>query len=381
MDQLSRDFASGLFDSAGPCLSLYQPTHRPFTGRQGDAIRFKNLVGELESSLAKQHSAREIAPLIAPFRELAENSEFWRGTMRDGLAVFGAPGMFRVYMLQRPMPELAIVAKSFHIKPLLRVLQSADNFHILGIDRQRIRLFAGNRDHLDEVELPEGFPRTSEDVLGEQEYKRFVEAWAPQTGQAAIMHGGGRSSSGVLEAALERYFRGIDDAVLEQYSRPSKQPLLLVGLPENLAIFRSVSRNPHLLEASIDVNPDSLSIEELRERAWRKVEPYYLDRLAGLVDRYKEAYAHEKGDSDVAKVARSSVQGRVDTLLIDADRKVPGRMDPETGGIDFEDLSHPEIDDLLDDIAQQVLRSGREVVVVPSERMPTDTGLAAIYRF
>ena len=35
----------------GPCLSLYQPTHRSFPERQQDPIRFKHLVRQLEDSL------------------------------------------------------------------------------------------------------------------------------------------------------------------------------------------------------------------------------------------------------------------------------------------------------------------------------------------
>jgi hypothetical protein len=36
---------------------------------------------------------------------------------------------------------------------------------------------------------------------------------------------------------------------------------------------------------------------------------------------------------------------------------------------------------LLDDLSAVVLQNGGEVIIVPAERMPTDTGLAAIYRF
>jgi hypothetical protein len=36
---------------------------------------------------------------------------------------------------------------------------------------------------------------------------------------------------------------------------------------------------------------------------------------------------------------------------------------------------------MLDDLAELVLGKGGEVVVVPRERMPIDSGLAAIYRF
>ena len=45
------------------------------------------------------------------------------------------------------------------------------------------------------------------------------------------------------------------------------------------------------------------------------------------------------------------------------------------------DLSHPEVDDVLDDLGERVAKTGGDVVMVPAERMPTRTGAAAIYRF
>ncbi|NLG74831.1 MAG: hypothetical protein GX535_01195, partial [Xanthomonadaceae bacterium] len=39
-----------------PCLSLYQPTHRSFPDNRQDSIRFKNLVRQLQQSLAERYS-------------------------------------------------------------------------------------------------------------------------------------------------------------------------------------------------------------------------------------------------------------------------------------------------------------------------------------
>jgi hypothetical protein len=75
------------------------------------------------------------------------------------------------------------------------------------------------------------------------------------------------------------------------------------------------------------------------------------------------------------------VAGRVATLLIEADREVPGRIDAATGDIEFEDLPYPEVDDVLDDLGALALKMGGRVVIVPTERMPTETGIAAIYRY
>ena len=73
--------------------------------------------------------------------------------------------------------------------------------------------------------------------------------------------------------------------------------------------------------------------------------------------------------------------GRVSTLLIDADSYVPARIDAMTGRIEYDDHADPEVDDLLDDVGELVLKNGGQIVIVPAERMPTRTGLAAIYRF
>jgi hypothetical protein len=44
-------------------------------------------------------------------------------------------------------------------------------------------------------------------------------------------------------------------------------------------------------------------------------------------------------------------------------------------------LKDPQVDDLLDDLAELVLSKGGQVVVVPTVDMPTTAGVAAIFRF
>lgn len=387
MDSLLNDFTSGLLDSVQPpCLSLYQPTIRTHPDKQQNLIRFRNLLSALEESLRREHSTRDIRPLLEPFERLAANSVFWATETRDGLAVLAAPDFFRVYHFQRAVPELAIVASSFHVKPLLRQLQSADGYYVLSLDRQKIRLFEGNRDRLDEVALATDVPQTITDVAGEADQQQNLSTWTPARAAGGPGSGGGvfygeGTEAHAGDAATDRFFRAVDRAVLEHYSRPSGQPLLLVAGEENQSHFRRLSHNPSLLADGITIDPNALSLDELRERAWRAMEPHYLARLARLIENFDTARAHARGDADLAQAGRNAVAGRVETLLIDADHRVPGQLDATTGEISYADLADPHVDDVLDDLAQLVLKQRGEVVVVPTERMPTDTGIAAIYRF
>jgi hypothetical protein len=364
-----------------PCLSLYQPTHRHHPENQQDPIRYGNLLKQLEASLTQAYPAREVEPLLAPFRALATDRDFWRYA-RDGLAVLGAEGIFRVFRLQRSVAEVAIAADSFHTKPLLRILQSSDRFQVLAVNRQSIRLFEGNRDVLDEIEPAEGVPRTITDALGDEltEPHLTVAAYGGKGPSGTMFHGHGSKESEV-DSDAERFFRAVDRAIAEHHSRPSGLPLILAALPEHHHTFREVSHNANLLEGAIDVHPDAISNDELRARAWGVLEPAYRARIDALVDEYGAARARGLGQEDLGAVAEAVVAGRVGTLLIEADRLEPGRMDAATGAIEAADLEHPKVDDLLDDLIAAGVRTGARVVVVPPERMPADTGVAAIYRY
>lgn len=46
-----------------------------------------------------------------------------------------------------------------------------------------------------------------------------------------------------------------------------------------------------------------------------------------------------------------------------------------------EELAHPDVDDVLDDLVELVYNAQGHVVALPKERMPGDTGAAAILRF
>jgi hypothetical protein len=368
--------------SEGPCLSLYQTTHRHHPDNQQDPIRFRNLVKTLEQSLRQKYPTREVRPLLQPFNDLAPDRDFWNHT-QDGLAVLCAPDLFRLYKLQRPVAELAVVADSFHIKPLLRIIQSADRYQVLSLSRGAIKLFEGNRDALDEIDLAPGVPRTIADALGDEltEPHQTVRSIGGIGGSSVAMRHGHGGKSDETAVDVDRFFRAVDRSILEHHSRPSGLPLLLAALPEHHGVFRNISRNPFLLTEGLKTDPDAISIDELRELAWQVIGPRYQDRLAQLVEEFEQAKPRGLVGDHLGEIAFAAVSGRAGTLLVEADREVPGHIDRANGSIEFGDISHPQVDDLLDDLAELVLEKGGQVVVVPAERMPVETGAAAIYRY
>jgi hypothetical protein len=243
-----------------------------------------------------------------------------------------------------------------------------------------MRLFEGNRDALEEIDLVPG-ARTITEALGDHLTKpHLTVASYGGAGGVPQRHGHG-SKNDEIDTDTERYFRAVDRSILEQYSRPSGLPLILAALSEYHEPFHRVSQNPYLLPEGIETNPGALSSDELCRHAWRAVEPRYLARLGQLVERFGAARGVNLGDENLPEIAAAAVAGRVATILIEADRVVAGRIEEDSGGITFGARNRPDMDDVLDDLAELVLRMGGDVVVVPVDRMPVDTGAAAIYRF
>jgi hypothetical protein len=369
---------------SGLCVSLYMPTHRRFPDHQQNPLRFRNLVREAARSLTAEVGETETNTLLEPLHALAENQAFWAHP-QDGLAVFRASNFYRVMKLQRTVPERAIVADSFHTKPLLRIVQSADRFHILALTREHVRLFQGSRDAVDEVELAAGIPRTLTEALGDQVTEAHETAAAYNKGGGNqpgdyMRHGiGGRKDE--LDKDTERFFRVVDRAILEHYSKPYAIPILLAALPEHHSTFRQLSHNPQLAEEAIGINPDTLDLDSLRAKAWEVFQPRYLKRLEGMVEEFGTANAHGTASDDPEAIALAAIGGRVKTLLVEAERVVPGRVDLATGTVQRSEMSDAHTDDLLDDLSELTLRAGGEVVIVPVERMPSKSGVAATYRF
>lgn len=386
MDIISKEILANLLaEREGPCLSLYQTTHRHHPDNTQDPIRFKNLLKTLEHSLSKGYSDPKYQELLSPFRDLADDFEFWQHTL-DGLAVLSAEGQSHVFRLPQSVPDFAVVADSWHIKPLLRNVQTIGRFQVLCLTRQDIHLYEGNRDELHEVEFAEDFPRTIKDALGDQLTDPYQKVSTYGLGPAGspgttMRHGHGGKNDEV-EVDILRYFRIVDRIILDEYSQRSELPLILVALPEYQGIFRQLSNNPFLVARGLDIDPSSLKLATLHQRAWEIMEPAYQKTITELIDRFRAEHGTGQASDQPDSILRAALSGRIDTLLVDADRQVAGRLDLANQSIQFAtDFSAPNVEDILDDMAEVALKHGSNVKIIPGARMPSTTGLAAIYRY
>lgn len=378
--------ATWMKEATPPCLSLYMPTERAFPQREQNVIRFKNLLRQLEADLVERFPEADHAALLAPLQTLVDNADFWHYP-RGGLAILRDRDQFRVLKVLDPLEETARVNHHFQLQPLLRLAQARDRYQVLCLTRNQAHLFEGNRDNLVEVELGEGVPRTLEDALGteltEGNQRGLPQGFsrAGERGDSMQHNAGGISKHDEQDADRERYFLALDRALTRVHNKIARLPLVLAALPEHQAAFRRLSQNPHLLPEGIAGDPGPLDNDALRARAWAVMAPRMEQRLDDLLDTYAQRHGQGLASDRLEDIGGALLDARVDTLLVEADRHIPGYLDLERRLLVPAKPEGANADDLLDELSFQALQQGGEVLVLPRERMPGGTGVAAIYRY
>lgn len=373
-----------------PCISLYEPTHRSYpANRQQDPARYRSLLHRAEGALRQRYPARLVRPVLEKLERFGNDTDFWVQTA-DGLAIFGSADDLKVFKLQQPVPELLSVADRFQIKPLVRSIQRNGRYQVLALTLAEARLYEGTRDILEPVDLA-GAPLSIAEALGRELAEPHMATRGCGGGagsRSPVRHGqGGRKDE--RPADRERFFRVIDREILERASKASRLPLVLAALPEHQTCFRALSHNPFLAEAGIPVNPGALTPGELRDAAWRAIEPYHEERVDKLIDTYGEARAHGRGAGRLEDIAAGVAQSRVGCLLVEADRRIAGSVDAIQGTVTISiadgwtngAAADLRVSDVLDDLAEAALRTGAEVIVLEADRMPSTTGAAAVFRY
>lgn len=391
-----------------PCLSLYLPTHRHVPDNTVDRPAFRHLVESLELALEPAAARDRIEHLLHPFRLLEGDRDFWEHT-RDGLAVLAAAGRARVFPLHRPVPPLAVVGPRFHLTPLVRLTAAAERFHVLLLTSREARLYEGTAwidprgaavERLDPVLLVPragAFSRTTltrADVVDEE----IFQPHRVQRGMGieGVIHGGTGAKRDDIEADTEIFLAFVDGIVHEQASRPTGLPLFLVAQPRLAATYRGLAKDPLLAEEHVAKDPHLLTEEEIVAAVGPLFTAARGPRVARDVRAFAWARARGRAAGDLADVARAAVAGQVATLLLENDRFEPGRFDRATGAIEFAvppaaaassdrartgDMPAEAAEDLFSAVAETVLLHGGTIVALARNEMPTESGVAAIYRY
>ena len=365
-----------------PCVSIYLPTHPAGEQGQQDPVRLKNLLQQAEDQLIEQGMRAVVArELLQVARDLPHDPTFWRARSR-GLALFRSPEYWQTFRLPQPFTELVLVNRRFHVKPLLPLLASDGQFHLLTLSQNRVRLLTGSRYGIEEVSVP-NLPENMESALNYTGAERGEQVHSAMRGslgkQAAVFHGQGGHNETHKDDLLQ-YFRLVD-ASLETVLRESQAPLLLAGVDYLLPIYRGICHYRQLSPVELPGNFDYATDSQLHQRAWELMEPQFLKNRSLAERRWFSGQGTERVTDHLESIVVASHIGRVDTLFIDQQALRWGAYDPATHTCSVHAQAQPGDDDLLNLAAIQTMLQGGTVYCVQSPEVPGGREAAAWLRY
>jgi hypothetical protein len=370
----------------GPKVSIYLPTHRTVPDVEQDRIRLKNLVGEAEDRMEQAGHRRDaIKPVISPLRKLVDSDFFWT-SRSDGLAAFSDAETTRTFKLPTAFEPVSAVSPRFLLKPLIGFLATDCRYFVLALSRNSVRLFQASKLSVSEVDL-ESAPSSLAEALRFDDPESQLQFHTGTTQRAdgpdrrAMFHGHGVGTDDE-ESDTIRFLTKVDRGLRDVLAN-ERVPLVLAGVKDLLAAYRSVATYQHLVERGAEGNPDRMSGKKLHEATWGIVEPIFKEGLRVSYEEYK-ALAGEGSDLVVDKlrdVVASAHEGRVKTLFVAKEEHAWGTFDPESVEVECHERPGDENIDLLDFAAVRTFATKGEVYVVPAAQVPGDGFAAAVLRF
>lgn len=380
---LTRGVLGMLARTQGLCVSIFAPMHTSGRDTRENSIRFKNRVSDADRQLrAAGLSEEEAESLLEPARNLVGDRAFWQH-QSEGLALFLAPGEQHLFRLPRTPPNLTVVGKHFHLKPLLPSLMGDARFFILALSLGTARLFEATRDRVRELDLAgiAGVPTSFEEALRFDVVEKHLgshDVSPGQSGSETRFHGQGAGDDERNSKILD-YFQQLSKGV-RQLVDDERTPVVFAGVEDLVPIYRKANRYSQLMEQFVRGNPDALTAEELLERAWPIVEAHVAAARDDAIERFEGA-SRERSSTALEQIVVAAADGRVDTLLVALDTQRWGRFDREARSVRFDDEATADNEGLLNLAVIFTVLHGGDAFALGRESMPDSAHVAATYRY
>jgi hypothetical protein len=360
MHPLPRTILMSLAAERGaPRVSIFMPMTGDHGSSRPNVTRFERLLIEAEGKLREWGiGAGRAQYVLTPARLLLGDLKLWQGS--GGLAVFCAFDELHHFRVPLALHETVMVSDRYVTRPLLPLLSLSGGFLVLALSRHGARLF--------ECDAVEGHQVVS-GLLPAEVSERAPDAAAPATADREQRR----------EALLHAY-RRMDDA-LQTLFPAAAEPLVLAGASSRVKLYRSGSRYPHLVPSAVIGNPDHLSLETLRSRAWEVVRPHLARAAEHAAARYLELAARRLASNDLERVVEAAHRGRVEALLLDPQAAAAWGSFTSAGARAGRRSGQGALEDLLESAAAFTLLNGGEVFALESPAIPGGGPIAALFRY
>lgn len=387
MDILTKEEYTKLVNTENDlCLSLYLPTYRMGADIKQNPIRFKQRIREAEDKLYNLKLTKsQVESILKPASDLIDETIFWQN-QTEGLAVFIADGEINYYHLPFEVKEQTVLWNKFYTKPLISLFTGDEEYYILALSQNEVRLFKASRQIIEEIKMKDA-PKNVEDMKVDDDPRTKLQIRiANQVSSTSLSYNkvtqGQSIENDFDDNQLKRYFRAIDESLLN-ISKKDKIPLVLAGVEYLIPIFKSISKYPNIIEEYIKGNPEILYGDDLHKMSWKIIEPKFI-KIQELAQAKYNQYKGQKNKlyaNSLESIIPKAYNGQVETLFIDKDADKWGEHDLEKNKVKIFNDKKFEADDLIGYASALTTTRGGRVYAVDKEDVPDGGVVAAVLRY
>jgi hypothetical protein len=311
---LHADHLRELAGCSGLCLTAILPPFVPGEKtRRSPAALLRDYAHQAESTLAGLGASQaHIAALLEPLERLASDPATAEG-FHWSRVILRSPEVFEEFVLRQTTQEGVTVAEWFDLLPLIAEADLPAEFYVLKLSKKQAILERAGLS-LELVRLP----KTA------QTLDEFLELDTPDHDRENRMIAGGsrqiRFGTGhereTRHGHLHDFYKHIDQK-LSAFVRPKNGMVMLVGVEEDTALYRSASTYPNLIAESIERSPDDgMPDHELLRRGLDMIRTATLQRNAAARQLARAQLAPARYSEVPDTIRELASQGRVARLYV-----------------------------------------------------------------
>ncbi len=312
---------------------------------------------------------------------LMADQNFWEH-QSDGLLVCASAGQFRMFSLPIDTEEYVAVDDSYHVAPVLGILNDMQEFYVLSIAQHNPKLFKGNLYGLEDagLELPGSVHAGLNIDENNQKSEQSQSAGGSSLNTAGFNGRGGARNP--QEEDRMMFFRMIDKMIHDKTD--TSLPLILAGIDAEVAEYRAISKHPQILEGSIagsfrDAKPHDLFEPALAIIHQDVLQPHEEEAVA-VFERLRGSNPLRVA-SNPEEIEAAAAAGRVDTLLMCMRRYTTDTVRDNKNAVMRITFPDKKLRNTANLLAQTVAKMSGKVINLDDRLMPHGASMAAILRY
>lgn len=334
---------------AEPALTLSMQTHRTHPDNTKDPVLLKNLVKEAEQKLLEKYPRSEVAALLDKLEAISDKID--PNYNLDSLHIFLSGDTEEIVRLPMEAAENAVyLGESFSMRPLIKALSRTQDYLILVLSQNEVKLYEAMNDSITQEIKNEDFPFP--------ENPFFVESAVRQ------------SDAKHVDRVLQEFLNLLDKAVLKVHQE-NNLDVIVISTRRNFDHLMEVADKKAIYIGNDAKDYSNMAPHQVAQQAWEVMQQVQFEKRSEAINELKEAISSGQVLTDLGEIYRAAMDGRGDLLIKNIDYVQPVKMvdDRKFDLVADEETGADVREDITSDIAWEVFSKKGRVVYTRQDEL------------